>query len=244
VATNTRHFPVLVLTGRPAAGKSEVIDYLKRTADSERLSRLHIGAFQEIDDFPFVWQMFEEDAIRARHGRPRVYTDDSLYFLDPWLWQFLIEKINLSFHKKLKENPDWLDHETAIVEFSRGGDNAYRDAFAQLSDEILDRTVILYIDVSWEESLRKNRRRFNPDRADSILEHSVPDEKMEFYYRVDDFHRLASQDPTHLTVRGRRIPYTTLPNEPEVTLEPKLLGPALESALGRLWRSYGVGRRE
>ena len=27
---STNHFPILIITGRPAAGKSEVIDFLKK----------------------------------------------------------------------------------------------------------------------------------------------------------------------------------------------------------------------
>jgi hypothetical protein len=234
------HYPVLILVGRPAAGKSEVIDYLKKTGEAERLAQLHIGAFQEIDDFPYVWQMFEEDWIRAKHGKPRVYTDENLYFSDPWLWDLLIEKINMAFTKKLKADPHWLDDNTAVVEFSRGGEAAYEHAFGLLDNEILDRASILYISVSYEESLRKNRRRFNPDKADSILEHSVPDDKMEYYYKVDDFHRLAETYPTHIEIRGRRVPYAVFDNEPEVTHDFSLLGPALKEALGRLWKIYSA----
>ena len=38
----------------------------------------------------------------------------------------------------------------------------YRAAYPYLSDAILDEGAILYIDVLYEESLRKNRRRFTP----------------------------------------------------------------------------------
>jgi hypothetical protein len=39
-------FDILILNGRPAAGKSEVIDYLKKTPLEERIRRFHIGAFE------------------------------------------------------------------------------------------------------------------------------------------------------------------------------------------------------
>ena len=35
-------FPVLILTGRPASGKSEIIDYLLHLAPVERLHRFRI----------------------------------------------------------------------------------------------------------------------------------------------------------------------------------------------------------
>jgi hypothetical protein len=47
-------FDILLLIARPAAGKSEIIDYLKRTALEERVRRFHIGEFAEIDDFPML----------------------------------------------------------------------------------------------------------------------------------------------------------------------------------------------
>ena len=52
---------------------------------------------------------------------------------------------------------------TTLIEFSRGAEHGgYASAFRHLSEEILDRACVLYIDVPYEESLRKNRRRFNP----------------------------------------------------------------------------------
>ena len=44
-------FDIILLNGRPAAGKSEIIDYLKQVPLNERIQRFHIGAFDEIDDF-------------------------------------------------------------------------------------------------------------------------------------------------------------------------------------------------
>jgi hypothetical protein len=51
-------FPVIILIGRPAAGKSEIIDYLKRMPDGARCAKLHIAPFVEVDDFVWVWQIF------------------------------------------------------------------------------------------------------------------------------------------------------------------------------------------
>ena len=73
-------FEVIILTGRPAAGKSEVIDYLKKTPVEERRRRFHIGEFEEIDDFPMIWERFEDEAIYEKYGKPRVYTTPDNYF--------------------------------------------------------------------------------------------------------------------------------------------------------------------
>ncbi len=45
-------FEKIILLGRPASGKSEIINYIKNTPEDERKSRFHIGKLVEIDDFP------------------------------------------------------------------------------------------------------------------------------------------------------------------------------------------------
>jgi len=54
----TEVFDVLLLLARPAAGKSEVIDYLKKTPLAERQERFHVGELAEVDDFPMLWTWF------------------------------------------------------------------------------------------------------------------------------------------------------------------------------------------
>lgn len=235
-------FDVVILNGRPAAGKSEVIDHLKKTPVAERVRRFHIGEFEEIDDFPMLWQWFEDDDILERHGRHRLYTTSDYYFNDPFLWNLLIDKINLVYAKRLRDEPRYHEKTTAIIEFARGGERGFEEAYAHLSPEILRRAGIVYIQVSYAESVRKNRRRANKDRPDSILQHSLPDEKMEFYYRANDWDRIAARDPRAVEVNGFRVPYAVFENEPEVTDKPELLGAALEDVFGRLW-ALRSGRR-
>jgi hypothetical protein len=228
-------FDVIILTGRPAAGKSEVIDYLKKCSAEERARRFHIGEFEEFDDFPYVWETFEVDDILERNGRKRLWTDPDYYFTDPFVWNLYIERINLAFAKRLAENPDWLKSHTAVIEFARGGENGIGEAMSYLSEEILRRAGLVYIKVSYEESVRKNRRRFKPELAHSILYHSLPDAKMEFYYKTNDWEKLAAQSPTHITAKGVPVPYSIFPNEPEVTHDPVSLGATLEKTLSGLW---------
>ena len=47
-------FDALLLLARPAAGKSEIIRYLKQTDPASRRLRFHIGQIREIDDFPML----------------------------------------------------------------------------------------------------------------------------------------------------------------------------------------------
>jgi hypothetical protein len=229
-------FEVIVLIGRPAAGKSEVIDYLKKESVERRKKRFRIGAFEEIDDFPFVWETFEIDDVFSKHGRERLFTTPDYYFKDPFVWNLFIERISLEFAKKLAGDPNYLKDTTAIVEFARGGPNGFREAFSLLSDEILKRAGVVYINVSYEESCRKNSRRFDPKKADSILFHSLPNEKMEFYYKINDWDKMATGNDGYLMIRGHTVPFSVFSNEPEVTDKPEELGIALENVFGKLWK--------
>jgi hypothetical protein len=229
-------FETIILIGRPAAGKSEVIDFLRKTDEAERARRFHIGPFTEIDDFPFVWETFEIDDLLERLGQPRVFTTPDYFFTGDHLWNLFIERINLEFQKRLARNPGFTTQETVLVEFSRGGANGFAEAFAHLADDIVSRAGIVYINVSYEESVRKNRRRFDPSQADSSLYHSLPNAKMEFYYRTNDWDALSGGRKTgRIRIRGCDVPFVVFDNEPERTDDPAKLGPALEETFATLW---------
>jgi hypothetical protein len=230
-------FSVLILVARPAAGKSEITDYLEKTDLETRRARFHVGELDVMDDFPLLWAWFEEDDILSRMGKPRLHSDEERYFKYPYLWHVLIERISLEYSKRLRDCLDYHDHFTTMIEFSRGTEHGgYREAFPHLSDELLRRAAILYVNVSFAESLRKNRRRFNPDRPDSILEHALPDHNLERLYREDDWQEFSATDPEFVTVKGIRVPYVIFENEDDVTTAGgEALGKRLEEVLGRLW---------
>jgi len=230
------NFDVVILIGRPAAGKSEVIDYLKKTPIAERSRRFHIGDFEEIDDFVYVWETFEIDDILSKHGKPRIWTDEKYWFKDHFIWNLYIERISLAYRKKLAADPNYHTKMTTLVEFARGGENGFGEAFSYLHEEILKRACIIYIKVSYEESVRKNRRRAKPGMEDSILYHSLPDEKMEFYYKINDWEKLASKDPNYIDIKGYKVPYAVFENEPEKTDDPVKLGMELERVTSKLWK--------
>ncbi len=233
-------FDILLLIARPAAGKSEIIDHLKHTSMNERVQKYHIGEFEEIDDFPMLWAWFEEDDILTKMGYPRLHSDEQHYFLGDHLWNVLIERISLEYHKKLRDQPDYHQHKTTIIEFARGSaQGGFKQAFQHLSQEIVERLAIIYVNVSWEESLRKNRARFNPDRPDSILEHGLSDKKLEALYRDVDWDEVSAADPEFIEIQGIKVPYVVLENEDDVTTERgAALAERLEMTLGRLWKLY------
>lgn len=231
-------FPILLLIGRPASGKSEIIDFLSRTPAGLRRKRFHLGKLDILDDFPLLWAWLEEDALLAgKFGLPRLHTDEAGYFLQPAYWHVLIERLNLERQKRLRDLPAYTTRFTTLIEFSRGSEHGgYRQALAHLADDILRQAAILYVRVSFAESLRKNRRRFNPQRPDSILEHGLSDEKMERLYRHDDWDELAPASAGRLAIRDHTVPYAVFENEDDVTTsQPERSAERLEATLGRLW---------
>jgi hypothetical protein len=231
-------FDILILTGRPASGKSEIIDFISRLPEDTRRDRFHIGRLEIFDDFPILWGWFEEDDILSgTFGLPRLHSDEQGYFTSRDFWHVLIERLSLEYSKKVRDDASYHDHTTALIEFSRGSEHGgYTEAFQHLSDEILKRAAIVYVRVPFEESLRKNRRRFNPDKPDSILEHGLTDDKMERLYRDDDWAVLAPGESGRLDLHGQSVPYAVFHNEDDVTTgKPEQLADRLVSMLDKLW---------
>ena len=237
---NHQAFEILLLIARPAAGKSEIIAHLRQTGEDLRLQKYHIGAFQELDDFPMLWTWFEEDAILEELGHPRIHTDAEGYFLHLYQWDLLIRKINLAYDKLIRDDPDFHQHKTLIIEFSRGSSHGgFKRAFAHLSEAIAQRLAILYLDVSWEESFRKNRARFNPEKPDSILEHGLSDSKMESLYRDSDWSEIQSNHPDWIEIQGHQVPYRVFANEDDVTSQGgEVLSQRLQTSLTPLYTLY------
>ncbi len=231
--------PIILLVGRPASGKSEIIHHLTHQPAEVSRARYHVGNLDVLDDFPMLWAWFEEDhLLEHRFGLPRLHSDENGYFKHMAYWNLLIERLCLDYGKLVRDHPDYHQQSTALIEFSRGAEHGgYRQAFDHLSDEVLQRAGIVYVRVSFEESLRKNRRRFNPDRPDSILEHGLSDEKMERLYRNDDWAELAPGDAGFLQIRGVRVPYSVFENNDDVTTgRTDLLPGRIEAILGKLWQ--------
>jgi hypothetical protein len=104
---------------------------------------------------------------------------------------------------------------------------------------VLQNGAIFYIDVPWEESLRKNRRRFNPNKPDSILEHGLPDSKLERMYKEVDWHEVVAGNAEYAAIRDFQVPYAIFSNQDDITTT---LGPIfedrLEQTLNTLWQRW------
>lgn len=231
-------FPILILNARPAAGKSETIRYLTSTPLEGRVTRFHSGPLKVIDDFPILWGWFEEDDLLEKvFSHDRLHSTSDYYFKDPLFWNVLIRRISLKYEKTAR---DTKDPHTVILEFSRGAEHGgYKSAYPHLSDQILSQCATMYVNVSFEESQRKNLLRKNPERLDSSLEHSLESEKLSRLYGEDDWPLIAPGGSGHFQIRGYSIPYVTLENEDDVTtLGGDPLAERLEAALGTLWKLW------
>ena len=204
------------------------------------MRRFHVGEINELDDFPMLWTWFEEDALLERMGKPRLHTDGEGYFLHQYLWDLLVERICLDYQKLLRDKPDFHQTHTALVEFSRGSEHGgYASAFQHINPQVAERMAVLYLDVSWEESLRKNRKRFNPNKPDSILEHGLEDAKLERLYREVDWQEVSAPDSQWLSIAEKKVPYVVFDNRDDVTTaRGEALGARLEACLTRLWENY------
>ncbi len=136
---------------------------------------------------------------------------------------------------------DALSQRSLFVEFSRGGESGYKDALHGFSKKVLSRTAILYVDVSVEESWRRNLARYDRNKRDGILTHSVPREEMKTTYGNDDWPKIASSPQGTLNVKGIEVPYVTMGNEPEST-DPDILEPRYRAALDRLYSLWSAPR--
>ena len=104
---------------------------------------------------------------------------------------------------------------TVIIEMARGGangsafpltpPNGYQYSLSLLSAEILDKSGILYVWVTPEESRKNNLERARPDGQSSILFHGVPMEVMLGQYGCDDIEYLMSQSGKENTIKIERI---------------------------------------
>jgi hypothetical protein len=229
-------FPILIMNARPGAGKSEITHFLRQFPLEERISRFHVGPMHVLDDFPMLWTWFEEDDFLERvFQQPRLHTTPEGYFIHNDLWHLLIRRLSLDYSKWRRDTT----HEmSAVIEFSRGVESGgYQAAFLHLSEEILNQAACMYVRVSYEESLRKNRKRANIARPDSILEHSLEDQKMDRLYRNDDWEAFTADDPEFLTINGIRVPYVVFKNEDDVTTNGgTILAKRLETTLQKLWK--------
>ncbi|MBU0661667.1 MAG: hypothetical protein ABH871_00680 [Pseudomonadota bacterium] len=231
-------FENLFILGRPASGKSEFLDFMSKLSAAKRAERFHIGKMKVVDDFVWLWEKFEEDNLWEKVRGKRLHSKraGNGYILESAdLFDFLMEKVNAEVCEKyLSNNSFYADH-TLLIEFARGGERPYSEALKRLWPEIYKRSAILYVEVSGEESIRRNDARYREKLKHTVLAHKCPDEDMQRFYKQDDWPKLTGKKASgYLKLQGVSVPFVTMLNEPEST-DPSVLGPRYGDALERLW---------
>jgi len=230
-------FEHLFVLGRPAGGKSEFIDFMKQCPAEERARAFGIGRFEEIDDFPWLWEACVEDDRREARGEARLVSErtaEGYNITQPKFRGRLVERFNEAIARTYLSNPRFYDEGTLLIEFARGTDDGFRESLERFDPLILARGAILYIKVSFEESCRRNSARYKPGQEESILFHKVPDKDMLGFFRDNDWEAITGGAPDGLIeLGGTPVPFVSMLNEPEST-DPIVLGGRYARALGRL----------
>jgi len=230
-------FEHLFVLGRPAGGKSEFIDFMKQCPAAERAATFGIGCFEEIDDFPWLWNACVEDDGREARGEARLVSErtaEGYNITQPKFRGGLVDQFNTAIARKYLSYPAFYDEGTLLIEFARGVDDGFCESLERFDSAILRRGAILYIKVSFEESFRRNSSRYKPGQEESILFHKVPDRDMLGFFRDNDWDAITGGAPDGwLDLRGVRVPFVSMLNEPETT-DPLVLRERYANALGRL----------
>lgn len=240
-AAPARIFEHLFVLGRPAGGKSEFIDFMKRLPDGERASSFGIGIFEEIDDFPWLWEACVEDDAREARGEARLVserTPEGYNITAPKFRGALVDRFNAAIGERYLSTPAFYLKGTLLIELARGREDGFRESLERFRPEILRRSAILYIKVSFEESFRRNSSRYRPGQEESVLFHKVPDRDMLRFFRDNDWDEITGGAPDGwLELAGVRVPFVSMNNEPEST-DPAVLRWRYARALGRLLQLF------
>ena len=230
-------FEHLFVLGRPAGGKSEFIDFMKKLPADERAASFGIGRFDEIDDFPWLWNACVDDDARETRSEPRLVSErtaEGYNITKPKFRGSLVNQFNNVITQKYLTNPAFYEDGTLLIEFARGMDDGFRESLERFDPAILKRGAILYIRVSFEESFRRNSSRYKPGQEESTLFHKVPDRDMLGFFRDNDWDHITGGAPDGwLDLGGVRVPFVSMNNEPEST-DPLVLRERYAQALGRL----------
>jgi hypothetical protein len=230
-------FEHLFVLGRPAGGKSEFIDFMKKQPLEERSRRFGIGRFEEVDDFHWLWEACLEDDRREKHALPRLVSErtvEGYNITQPKFRRSLVLQFNRVISNRYLANPAFYQDGTLLIEFARGVDDGFRESLELFLPDILRRAGILFIQVSFEESYRRNSARYRPGMEESTLFHKVPDGDMLGFFRSHDWAEITGGIPDgRIELNGVPVPFVTMNNEPE-SPAPIILGERYALALGRL----------
>jgi len=160
----------IFLLGRPGCGKSELYRRLTPRLKEEGFAQ----EFVRVDDFPKLWNVFVNDK-NFKRCKP---TEDGGYKVtDPKVWDDILKEVNRDVKKLDKKG------RIIFIEFSRSN---YVHSLKNFDKGILNKSLIVYIDCSFETCWKRNVKRHETVLAAGVDNHLVPREEMEETYLHDD----------------------------------------------------------
>ena len=186
------------LLGRPGCGKSA----LYRELEQRILESGQAKTFERVDDFPKLWAKFLEDDALESEGQERIYTQptaDGDYLLtNDAVLNEILKEVNSDV--LTIEKPDHM----IFLEFSRA---SYVEAFQNFDRSILDHSIAIYIEVSFDICWARNVARAEAAIAAGGDDHYVSREEMEKRFLHDD------RDAFVQYMKARNIPVAVVNNE-------------------------------
>jgi adenylate kinase family enzyme len=161
------------LLGRPGCGKSEIFRRITAKLSQEKIC----NDFLRVDDFPKLWNIFQEDEKTGEWKRCRKTPDGGYLVTDNSIWDEILRQVDKDVSDLQK------DDRVVFIEFSRPN---YTESMKNFSKKILDNAIIIYSDCSFETCWGRNVARHKAAVACGTDDHLVSREEMEKTYLHDD----------------------------------------------------------
>lgn len=188
------------LMGRPGCGKSEIY----RRVTEEFKNRKLASDFLRVDDFPKLWAKFTSDDAAEKSGLPRKYsktTSDGGYLVtNDGVWDEILKEVDADLKNLAKSG------RVIFIEFSRP--NYVHSILNNFSKDVIENSIVIYIDCSFETCWQRNVRRHEAAIAAGGDDHLVSREEMEKTYLYDDRDEL---------IKNGKIPVVVVNNEKDGT---------------------------
>jgi len=189
----------IFLLGRAACGKSSLYCEL----EARLLQSGQAQSFERVDDFPKLWARFTDDDARDARGLDRRWSErtaDGGYMVTaPNFLNELLEEVNADLLQIDKPG------HIVFVEFARP---SYVQAIQSFDQRILDHSLAIYIQVSFETCWARNVARHEGAIGGGGDDHMVGREAMEELFLHDDQDAFVE----HMVEQG--VPIMVVDNEP------------------------------
>lgn len=183
----------IFLLGRPGCGKSEIFRRITTKLSQEKIC----NDFLRVDDFPKLWNIFQEDEKTGKWKKCRKIPDGGYLVTDNSIWDKILQEVDKDVRDLQKDN------RIIFIEFSRPN---YTESMKNFSKKILGNAIIIYSDCSFETCWERNVTRHRAAVACGTDDHLVSREEMEKTYLHDDKEELLQKSKIPVIVVDTDVP--------------------------------------